>query len=93
MANETTTTTMTGAINTSVIAKVMNNYAIDANVMLPNMRMEPVSGTKTAAFNIPTKSTGVAAITEATAMSNAALTFANTTVAVSEVGIDRKSVV
>mgnify|MGYP001599217438 CR=1 FL=1 len=75
MANETTTTTVTGSINTSFIAKVMNNYALDTNVFLPRIRFEQVAnGTGTAAFSIATKGSA-AAITEATGMSNTALTL------------------
>lgn len=91
MASETTATTLSGAINTSFIAKVMNNYAIDLNVLLPRVRYEPVAnGTGTAAFMIPTKSSSAAAITDGTGMSNASLTISNTTVAASEVGILRQ---
>lgn len=90
MANESTTTTVTGGINTSFIAKVMSNYAIDVNVFLPRARYEQVSnGTGTAAFVSTTKGSA-AAITEASGMSNTALTQANTTVAASEVGVLRQ---
>lgn len=90
MANETTTATVTGGINSSFIAKVMSNYAIDANVLLPHERYEPVAnGTGTAAFTSTTKGSA-AAITEASGMSNTALTQANTTVAASEVGVLRQ---
>lgn len=91
-SGDTTTTTITGSINTSLISRVMGAYALDANVALQHMRIEPVQGlgTKTLAFQKPTKSTGVAAITEGTAMSNSTLTTSNTTVAVSEVGILRR---
>lgn len=89
MANETVTATVTGIINTSLISKVINNYAIDANVALQHMRIEPLQpGTKTAAFAIPTKSSA-GAVTEADGMTAGTLTFANTTVAVSEVGVLR----
>lgn len=91
MANETTTTTLVGSINTSVIQKVMLNYAIDPVTALPRMRIETIAGqgTATAAFTVPTKATA-GAVTEGTGMSNTALTTAKTTVAVSEVGILRQ---
>lgn len=89
MAGETTTTTVTGSINTSFIDKVMSNYALDLNVYLPHVRFAQVAnGTGTAAFTVATKGSA-SAITEATGMSNTALTTANTTVAASEVGITR----
>lgn len=89
---DTTTTTMTGSINTSLIAKAMLSYAIDEPVALGYLRMEPIAGlggTKTAAFQVATKSTSVAATSE-DSLTPAALTTANTTVAVSEVGILRR---
>lgn len=94
MANETTTTTMTGAINTSLIASGMLAYAIDEPVALQYLRQEPVAGrgTKTAAFAVPTKASAAGAITEGTGLTTTfvALTFANTTVAISEVGLQRR---
>lgn len=93
MAAETTTTTITGVINTSYIVRTMLNYAIDPVVVLPRLRMEPVTGqgTKTAAFAVPTKDTALSTtITEATGLSNTAMDFTNTTVAVAEVGILRQ---
>lgn len=90
MANETTTTTMTGFINTSLISAVMIAYAIDPFNAILHLRMEQVpQGTKTLAVATTTKSSGVAQITEGTAMSNSALTTANTTIAIAEYGILR----
>ena len=91
MANESTTATLVGSINTSVIRKVMSNYAIDPVTALPRMRIEPIAGegTATAAFTTVTKASA-AAITEGTGLSNTALTTAKTTVAISEVGILRQ---
>lgn len=91
MALETTTTTIAGAINTSLIARVMSNYAIDNFVALSHLRMESVAGrgTNTAAFAIPTKATVGAGPGEGTPFSNTALTITKTTVACSEVGITR----
>lgn len=91
MAGETTTATIAGAINTSLISKVISNYAIDPFVALQHMRMEQVGGrgTNTAAFAIPTKATVGAAPGEATPFTNQALTITKTTVACSEVGITR----
>jgi hypothetical protein len=90
MAAESTTTTVTGGINASLLVKIMSNYAIDINVLLPRARYEPVAnGTGTAAFTSTTKASA-AAITEASGMSNTALTQASTTVAASEVGILRQ---
>jgi hypothetical protein len=92
MANEVTTTLITGAINTSYIEPLMLNYAIDAAVALPYVRVSNVRGrgTKTAQFYVPTKSGGVAALTEGTDAANSALAIAaGTTIAVAEVGIVR----
>lgn len=91
MANETTTTTITGAINTSYIEPLMLKYAIDAAVALPFARVSNVRGrgTKTAQFYVPTKASA-AALTEGTDAANTALTIsAGTTIAVAEVGIVR----
>jgi len=93
MANESTTTTITGIITTSYIARTLLNYAIDPFVAFSRLRMEPVTGqgTKTAAFAVPTKDTALSAIiTEATGLTATAMDFANTTVAVAEVGILRQ---
>lgn len=89
MADESTATTLVGGINTSFIAKVFSNYAIDNNVLLPRTRYEPVGpGTGTAAFTSTTKGSA-AAVTDGTGLSNTALTQAKASVTASEVGILR----
>lgn len=88
---ETTATTVTGFINTSLISKVLGAYALDANVALQHMRMERIDGqgSKTAAFAKTTKSTATTGLTDGTAMTSDALTTTNATVAAAEVGIYR----
>lgn len=89
MANESTATTVTGLIHTSFISKVLMQYPIDANVLLPRLRYEQVAnGSGTAAFAVATKASA-AAITDGTGLSNTAATFANVTATASEFGILR----
>lgn len=89
-AGAATTTTATGGVNTSYIVAMLD-YAIDPVVAMPHLRMEPISqyGTKTAAFPIATKDTITTGITEGTAQTHEDINIANTTVAVSEVGVLR----
>lgn len=89
MANETTTTTMGGVINSSLISKVLLSYQIDPFVAFPTIRMEQIpAGTKTLAMALPTKGSA-GSISEGTAMSNTALTFNNTTITAAEYGVLR----
>ncbi|HYF01274.1 MAG TPA: hypothetical protein VEJ18_20290 [Planctomycetota bacterium] len=92
MANESTTATLTGWLNTSVLSKVVAPYAIDPNPAQLHVRVEPLApGTKTAAFSKITKDTALSGtITEATGLSNVAFDTAAVTAAVAEVGILRQ---
>jgi hypothetical protein len=90
MANEVTAAAVAGVVNTSLI-KEINDYPIDANVLLPRLAWAQVggSGTNTAAFAVPAKSTAVAAPGDGTAMTAAAFTYSNVTAAAGEFGILR----
>lgn len=92
MAAESTTSTLTGWLNTSILSKLVAPYAIDANPCQLHMRVEQVApGTKTAAFSKITKDTALSGtITEATGLSNTAYDTASVTAAVAEVGIMRQ---
>jgi hypothetical protein len=92
MSAESTTSTLTGWLNTSIISALVAPYAIDANPMSQHVRVEPLApGTKTAAFSTITKDTALSGtITEATGLSNVAYDTAKVTAAVAEVGIQRQ---
>lgn len=92
MSGESTSSTLTGWLNSQVISRVIAPYAIDPNPAQLHVRVEMLPpATKVHAFSTITKDTALSGtITEANGLANTAYDTANATATVAEVGILRQ---
>ena len=92
MSGESTQSTLTGWLNTSLLSALVAPYAIDPNPMSQHVRTEMLpAGTGTGRFSRITKDTALSGtITEATGLSNTAFDVSKATATTAEVGIMRQ---